>query len=289
MRVNSVDRDDWLTRPGPNFIVIGPGKSGTTWMYDLFDAHPEVYVPATKETVYFDRYYERGDEWYLDFFNGSAGHEAIGEISNTYIFSAKAAMRIHQFNPDMRLISCLRNPIDRAFSHYLFLVRNGILTASFDEAIEIRSDLVERGLYARHLAPYLERFDRDQLLLLLFDDLKEDNEMFARRMFDFLGVDCDFFPDAAEEKSLGASKPRSRWLALAAKKIAVAVRNFGFPALLTRIKRHPWTNRVLYRPFSEEEYPEMKPATRERLREYYADDVRRLEGIVGESLEDRWL
>ncbi len=110
----------------PNFIVIGPGKTGTTWLYQCLAAHPGIKLARnTKETVFFADYYDRGLGWYEKFFEGLDGAAAIGEVSNTYFFTPEAPARIAAAVPKVKLIAFLRNPVERVVSLYLFRLRNG--------------------------------------------------------------------------------------------------------------------------------------------------------------------
>ena len=116
----------------PNFLYIGPDKSGSTWMYNILSQHPECYVPTIKDIYFFDQFYYKGIDWYLSFFkDASHNYKAVGELSHDYLYSKKAAERIFFHYPKVKLITCLRNPIDRTFSNYLFLIRNGITKLSF--------------------------------------------------------------------------------------------------------------------------------------------------------------
>src|SRR5699024_6986823 len=116
----------------PNFLVIGPGKSGTTWIYHALKDHPEICLSSAKETLFFETQFDRGIDWYTNFFSHCNGEtNAVGEVSNTYIFCEGAPRRIKTINSEMKLITCLRNPVERTFSHYLFLIRGGQITGSF--------------------------------------------------------------------------------------------------------------------------------------------------------------
>src|SRR6266508_5585214 len=154
------------------FVVIGPGKAGTTWMYSLLKAHPEVCVAAAKGTMFFDANYHRGVGWYHRFYDACDGQAAVGEVCNSYIFSEEAPARMHTYNPALKLVTSLRNPIDRAFSNYLFWLRNAQVTGSFEDTVLARPELLVQGLYAMHLERYLGHFPARQLLVLAFDDLK---------------------------------------------------------------------------------------------------------------------
>ena len=273
--------------PVPTFLGIGPGKAGTTWLYRLLRAHPEVWMSPVKETLYFTREHGRGRDWYLGFFEGAGAYPASGEISNTYVFSAEAPARVRDYRSDMQLITTLRHPVDRAFSHYLWLVRNGELGEGFEAALEARPDLLERGRYGDHLARWLEHFPREQLLVLPFWELVEYERAFARRVFAFLGVDRDFWPEGAEERALGAARPRSRWAARAAKLGARALRRLGLPRVVQALKESPVVE-LLWEPWGEDR-PQLDAALRSRLVRRLADDVERLGELTGVDFAGRWL
>jgi len=278
-----------MSHSRPTFIGIGAGKAGTSWLYAILSQHPEVCMASAKETLFFEDNYARGWQWYAKFFQQCGSQPAVGEVSNTYIFNAQMPARLHAFDPHLQLIATLRNPVDRAFSHYLFHYRNAQLEGSFEDAIAQYPDLIERGLYYRYLDAYLQYFQRDRLLLLLFDDLKADPVALARRVLTFLGVDPDWAtPERVSQPRLPASKPRSKFLARTVKAAARSVRNWGFPEIVTSVKTSPAV-RWLYRPYARQEYPQMAPEMRRQLNEYYRDDVRQLSQLVDRDLERLWL
>ena len=275
----------------PNFIGIGPGKCGTTWLYNACENHPHVCVSSAKETLYFEDYHHKGMDWYLKFFRkckcpGQSFH-AIGEVSNTYIFCPAAAKRISAAFPAIKIIYNLRDPIQRAFSHYLFICRNGELSCSFEEAIERRPDLLSRGLYAKHLTPYHDHFAESKRLCLLFDDLKADPDQYAESVFGFLGVDAKMYQGDAGKRVLGASAPRSRILSRCVVAAAAITRKLGYPDLVTKVK-HSGIQRLLFRPFQSGQAPEISDETRNRLKDYYLDDLDRLEAMIGRPVRTLW-
>ena len=270
-----------------NFIAIGPGKSGTSWIFELFDEHPEICVSSAKETLFFEEYYYKGTQWYHRFFNHHSREKAIGEVSNTYVFSALAAQRIHDYNPDMKLISTLRNPVDRTFSHYLFLLRNGE-QGSFEKVIKQHPDLVERGLYFKHLSAYLKHFSKEQLLCLLFDDLKKDARTYSRKLFNFLELDDLGESEVFDKKVLPASQARNRILAKAAKSSAELVRKMGFPDIITKVKNSSISN-MLYKPYSKDDLPTMSEESRGYLKQYFTEDITKLSDLLDQDLVKLWL
>lgn len=274
--------------PVPTFLGIGPGKAGSTWTYRALRAHPEVFMSPVKETLYFTREYDRGREWYLSFFQGAEDYPASGEVCQLYLYSEEAPGRVRDYRADMQLVVTPRNPVDRAFSHYLWHVRNGEVSASFEEALEERPYLFRRGFYGRHLARWLEYFPREQLLVLPFWELKEDERAFARRIYDFVGVDPDFWPEDGVQRALGAALPRVRWLARTLKVGARLARRMGLLRLVQAVKEHPLA-RAVWEPYPEDERPEVDPETRARLLEEVADDVRRVTELTGIDFAGRWL
>jgi len=111
----------------PDFLYIGPDKSGSTWLYSILNAHPQCFVPVLKDIYFFDRYYDKGWNWYSAFFEQTPKNVNVrGELSHDYLFSKLAAERIKSDLPSIKLLSILRNPVDRAYSHYLYLLTTGI-------------------------------------------------------------------------------------------------------------------------------------------------------------------
>lgn len=274
----------------PNFIVIGPGKSGTSWLYEVFGQHPQIGMSSAKETLFFETEFERGLDWYAKFFRplDPAALPAIGEVSNTYIFSPDAAARIAATFPDMRIIATLRNPIERAFSHFLFERRNGTLGDDFDAAIDRRPDLLSRGLYDEHLEPYFQRFSDQQRLILIYDDMKSDIVAYAETLFGFLGVESSLDASVLERRVLGASEARNATVARVVVGAGRLIRGLGFPEWVTKLKNTSLA-RSLFRPIDPESRPVMSDATAARLRDYYRDDVTRLSDRLNRDLVSLWL
>ena len=274
--------------PLPNFIVIGPGRSGTTWMYQMLKQHPEVCVSSAKETLYFEEGYEKGLNWYGRFFRHCKGSNAIGEVSNTYFFSRLVAERIWNYNSDMRLISPLRNPIERLFSLYIFALRTAQLEGSFEEFINKNEWMLERHEYMGRIENYLRYFHREQVLIILYDDLRENPVNFAKQIYRFVDVSEEFVPGNVHERIEGAGKYRNKYLSKVLKKSALLIRYLGYPEIVTKVKEK-YLSKVLYEAFSVEKYPKMSEETRKRLEKYYYRDIRETSALVGRDLVSAWL
>jgi len=273
----------------PEFIFIGPDKSGSTWIYDVLDWHPQVYVAPSKELEFFDHYYHRGLDWYLGYFQGAGDvQRVVGEVCHNYLFSAQACARIHQDFPRMKLMVCLREPVARAFSAYLYMIKQGRLSGSFADAVDHMDELIDHGCYARHLQPYFEKFGREQIHIALFDDLQSDPSVFANEMFAFLGVDVLGLPEALRGKSLPASRPRSLLAAKLAKQTALLIRALGLPRLVTKIKTLPLVQQTLYKEYDPENKPRPDAQTVARLRSVFSEDIKQLDEWFGLDLAALW-
>lgn len=274
-------------RACPDFLYIGTSKAGSTWLFNVLARHPDVFLASSKGLYYFDAHVDRGEQWYLDHFEGSERFLARGEISHSYLSSPEAPERIARLNPDMRLLVCLREPVDRAFSDYLDLRKNQQYDGSFEDAVDGYSRLLDRGRYATHLLRYLKVFPREQLLVQLFDDLKADPQRYADEVLEFLGVPSLELPPSELRSRMPAGVPRSRTVATAAKTASRTVKRLGLRRLRSRVKRSAKVRHALYRPYADDR-PTPDPDTVRRLRAGFTDEVADLDTLLGVRISSRW-
>jgi hypothetical protein len=199
----------------PSALIIGAQKGGTTSLFNYLEQHPDVLRPLTKEVHYFDFHYARGVKWYRGHFpythrlrRGSLTLDA----TPYYLPHPLVPERAAQLLPEVKLIALLRNPIDRALSHYQHEVRVGRESLSFAEAIDRESERLEgeeerlrddpdyysfnyqrysyarRGLYFEQLGRWLQRFPRSQLLVLQSESLFRDPPAVMTAVHRFLGL-----------------------------------------------------------------------------------------------------
>lgn len=270
----------------PNFLYIGPDKTGSSWLFELLRSHPECFVPACKDIYFFDRHYSRGLDWYLSFFkNARASAKAIGELSHDYLFSEDAANRIAHDLPQVKLITSLRHPIERTYSHYLYMVRSGQTRLTFEEALILHPELIKNSMYYSHLSKYLELFPAYRIKVLWFDDLQTSPRKFAKECLEFLGI--GEHPNFDYSKRIRqASVSRNYLLARLAKAGANSARELRLERLVGFIK-HSRISSILYRPYAENEKPRMNKTTALRLLDLFSDDISRLECLVQADLL-RW-
>src|SRR5947209_8592328 len=132
--VRAYGRATVAVRPLPNFLILGAQKAGTTALYAYLRWHPEITGPSFKEVSFFDRHYARGERWYRAHFPARR-RPFVGEASPSYLFHPLVPERVARLLPDARLVAILRNPVDRAFSHYQHEVSLGREPLSFEEAV----------------------------------------------------------------------------------------------------------------------------------------------------------
>jgi hypothetical protein len=187
----------WRTGP-PDFVGVGAMRSGSTWWWELITAHPGVaVVPGTrKELHFFEEYWHRDfgppdAAAYHRFFPRPAGG-LVGEWTPRYMYDVWTPRMLSQAAPAARLLAILRDPLDRYRSHLgVHLQRVGAPTAAGAVA---SADALARSLYEPQLRRVLQRFDRDQLLVLQLERCQADPAGQLRRTYEFLGLDADFLP-----------------------------------------------------------------------------------------------
>jgi hypothetical protein len=232
-----------------DFIVIGAQKAGTTSLFEYLRRHPEIGLPAGKEAPYFshDGVYELG---WRDFMAKAAfvdetrkwgtvtPHYMVGgvyepsptrSLSEDRYDERTIPLRIREQLPDVRIVAILRDPVERARSHYNMAVMNGFEQRSFDVAIGelLEQPLLERsretpeettgyvtwGEYGRILAGYRDVFPADQVLVVFTDELENAPELLLRRVHEFIGVASDFVPDNLGMKyRAGGTERRIAWM-----------------------------------------------------------------------------
>ncbi len=272
----------------PNFIYIGTSKAGSTWIFNLLSHHPDSFMVPNKGLYFFDSHYDRGLDWYLNHFAASGKYPVRCEISHSYLYSTEACRRIAELNPDMKLMVCVREPTDRAFSEYLDLVKNGRFHGTFEEALREFPSLMDRGRYYTHIRPYYEQFGPERIFIGVFDDIKNAPEEFANRMFSFLEIEPVAKSAHLTQKVNAGGIPRLTSLVKSAKWGSKMLKRFGMRKIVGYAKRSTAIKSFLYRPFTEKDRPAMQQKTRLMLRKEYQDEIRQFDDLVGTRLQNLW-
>lgn len=289
----------------PTFMVIGAAKAGTTALYWYMAEHPEVFMSRVKETNYFAYGVDAGgrllygnpdmhhfpvktSKEYEQLFADAGGALAIGEVSPLYLECPQAAARIRERLPATKIICCLRQPVDRAYSDYLMYLRNR--GRHFDPARELTaqaqwarpdSHWMQIGRYYPQLSRYFESFPRSQIHVFLFDDLKKNPLAVTQQLYRFVGVDPAFVPDLETPHNIGgmpASRLVERVITNRAIKLAVEP--------LIPKKAANWIRWLRTR--NMRQAPALPAELREELTQPFQVDMELTAALIGRSL-DAWL
>ena len=268
-----------------DFIGIGAQKSATSWLHDVLSEHPDILASDLKELNFFTANYDRGHKWYEHHFVEAKPAQKCGECSPTYFFSHAAPIRAKTYNPDMRLIAVLRDPVRRAYSNHLHEIRKGHIPSdtSFEDALSANPAYIEQGRYAANLSRWLESFDREALLVLLAEDIQVDPDSAFRAVCRHLGVTAEVRPDTLNERRHESVTNRNE----AAQKVLRAggnlARSMGLGKSVEAVKKAPVISSVLAMNKKDlrTSTPPMTDVTRIRLIEEFAGDMRYVADLLG--------
>ncbi|MCZ6783057.1 MAG: sulfotransferase domain-containing protein [Proteobacteria bacterium] len=296
----------------PNFLILGVAKCGSTSLFAYLEQHPDVFFSRPKEPVFFEAQYQEGLEFYWrEYFAGYRGESAIGEARTHNLLLPFVPGRVHESIPDAKLVAIVRDPIDRAYSHWwhrhsrglerlglraaleanLERIRAGSLYEGPEGAERWKRSLIQNatnwstryghyldlGYYAVQLERYLALFPRSQLLVVLFEDLSRSPQDVCRQVWEFLGVDAEQHLADPAPRNVAVERKKGRLL----RKIS----RVPIPPLASRIIPEPvkdlWRALLAGRPASR---PAIDPETESWLLDHFAPHNRALEALMGREL-----
>jgi len=304
----------------PTFFIVGAAKAGTTSIADYLNTHPQVYISPIKEPHYFskdircenfeekyrklvcfdqDDYFAKEpleqkhaafiqkQEHYEQLFNDMQADQIGGEGSVGYLYSQEAPREIYKQVPKAKIIIILRNPIGRAFSHWLMDLRMGIVhEGGFLQAIEAdvhapkkgwgnQHLYIELGLYFQQVKRYFDTFGRDNVKVILFDDLKVSNAKVMEDITQFLGLET--FEYDLEGKKNPAKLPKFPLLHSTIRKLGlIDLGNAIIPKIfLEKLKASIYTNKNL---------PKLTSEDRVALQKYFKEDIVNLSELINRDL-----
>lgn len=222
----------------PTFLVIGVKKAGSTWLYNLLKSHKHIFVPKyRKELQFFEKNFFKGVEWYKSFFpisNEKDRYKAVGEATPGYIFSEKAPNRIQKVIPNAKFIIILRNPVDRLFSEYKYYRQRGGKN-SFDTFSRTDDRPFEMGLYSDQLKFWFSKFERNQFLILIFEECVHNEELTKRKLAEFLNLETSDFNSQENKPKNSSFRVRLKPLYLFFVKFAAILRKFRLDYIIHMI------------------------------------------------------
>ncbi|MEQ9237518.1 sulfotransferase family protein [Coleofasciculus sp. E2-BRE-01] len=293
-----------------NFMVIGAVKAGTTSVYNYLKQHPQVYMSPIKETKFFQwdgetrRFshphdqiiYEKSIKTFGDYralFESAKDEIAVGEATPSYLYNKEVPLRIYKRFPKVKLIVILRQPAERAFSHYLHTKWLGHEPLSFSDALIQERERIQsnwgpswhykqQGFYAEQIKRFQALFGESQVRTYLFDDLKANPLDIIRDMYSYLGVDPDFQPDVK-------TKHNERFFAK--NPLIHELTNQQNPAKLLAkriipagVRKKLWQAITAKNSFK----PQLDPKLRWELTQSYTPDILKLQDLIHKDLS-QWL
>ena len=235
----------FIMKNKPNFIIIGAMKAATTSLYTYLKQHPEVFMPSIKEPMFFnnldqeDKLILKGRKGkkistfkeYFSLFKNIKNEKAIGEASPEYIYNSKCARLIKDHLPNVKIIAIIRQPIDRAYSNYLHAKRaDREPISNFEFAFNSEEKRIKenwsplyhyksKGLYYTQLKRYYDLFPKEQIKVILFEDIKKNPEKITKEVFEYLDVDPKFIPDTSKIANIsGIPKGLFGWIIMKLRK-----------------------------------------------------------------------
>jgi hypothetical protein len=282
----------------PNLFIVGAAKAGTTSLHDYLDQHPDAYMSPVKEPHFFSGIQPapelapffpsiRDEESYRSLFSAAADEKIVGEASTSYLAYPRTAAAIKRVSPDARILIMLRDPVERAYSHYWNDVREGFEHRSFGDAVKdelqngnrgwgVSSMYVDCGVYADPVEAYLVEF-RQNVLVLFFEEFIADTRAELARTLAFLEID----PSVASRIDLTIQNPfvlpRSRMSArVMGSRHARRVARRAVPGPVRTRARRLMLKRA--------PKPPLEPEVRRLLEEVYRPDMERLPEVLSRRL-----
>lgn len=279
----------------PDFMIIGAAKGGTTALYQYLNRHPSVFLSTPKEPEFFSRdsEYERGLDWYTGLFSAASSDQLCGEASTTYTrwpHWPYVPERIAEAVPRVRLLYIMRNPVDRAYSHYVHHMRTGV-TMTFEEALQQSSIYLDCSRYMRQIERFLDHFTEEQFCFLLHEELRSRPDTTLDAVQRFLGLPSTDLLSGGHVTANAASADhylRHRIMSALGRVPGAEAMTARMPK---RVRRRAWAAISGWAPAGRVKEtavpPPMLPETRDRLLEEFVPEIGELSRFLGIDLS-RW-
>ncbi|MBC8266997.1 MAG: sulfotransferase domain-containing protein [Flavobacteriales bacterium] len=283
-----------------DFFIVGAPKAGTTSLYHYLNEHPEIEMSSQKETDFFSDlalqkqglYYGKNRidtlEKYHNLFP-TQQEKKYGEASVSYLFYKEVPEKIKTYNNHGKIIIMLRNPTDRAFSHYLMDYRLGLINKPFESVLENENrsrksklfyqQYIELGLYFEQVKRYLDVFESTNVHIIFYQDFKNEIEEVIEKVYQFLGVDSSFMAEVGEKHNTFSSPKNNLIRKIYSLVFLRKLLNFIIPETIIKSIR-----KML---FKKDKKPELSLKLRAEINQIFAQDISLLETLLSEDLS-RW-
>ncbi|MFS4583392.1 sulfotransferase domain-containing protein [Phaeobacter sp. C3_T13_0] len=275
---------DQTVQAGPTLVGIGAQKCASTFIHTALGAHPDAAVSDPKELDFFSAYFDRGYHWYQNHFAHGADKAVRFEASPSYFYDPRCPERLNAFDPSIRVICLLRDPVARAYSNHLHEVIKGhIPPLPFSEGLANNPAYLEQGLYSRHLGNWISVLGRDRVLVMLAEEISAAPVHAAQQVYRFAGLDCSHVSPVLHERRNESDRPRLPALRKVLRAGGDRLRRAGFEDALARLKTVGPVSAML-RANSQNMRDVVPPLGDDdiaSLRGYFADDLAQLPDLLG--------
>jgi len=289
-----------------DFVGIGAPKCGTTWLGKCLEEHPMIDFAKSKETNFFltddavcsdaahDRSCSGYDEFHKEFIHEQ--DQIKGEYSIYYLYDPNSPELIKDFSPDAKIIVCLRNQADLLNSAFWFDKASNIsdkMVDSLEKAVKGNYKYsmfdLRIGCYYEYLKKYYEIFDSENILVVIFDDIKNKPEELVRQLYDFLGVDNSFKPSCLNARVNHAKAERFRWLSKFTFYVMAVLRKLKLNFLVYKFMHGDSLILKLYNKINKKnfKYPQLSQDFRQEINNMYLEDNLLLENLINRDLS-KW-
>lgn len=279
----SVELANVESRKLPSFFVVGPPRTGTSWLHTVLSQSAWLSHP-TKETRFFDKNFERGLGWYTAHYKRAVGERTVGEIAPTYFASPSARDRIAKLIPGAKIVCTFRNPVDRVLSLYRLKRAYGWIQWTFEDALTRDPELMESSRYADHLKGWLQVFGPSQVMATVHDDMEADPQGYLDKLVDFVGAKRIQLQPNQVHRVLASdtmTQPRSYYWTRGALWLAEWSKSRRLDGVVATAKR---IGAIRFFVGGGPAFPEISIPQRHRLREMFRPEVDKLEGMLNRDL-----
>ncbi len=282
-----------MKKPDLTFLGIGAAKSGTTWLAECLQEHPEIFIPYQKEICFFDwegydSNYDKGFEWYSKYFSKAQKKRKLGEFSTHYMYFNQSCGLIKKHYPNIKILVCLRKPEDLAYSLYWWKKANyesSSVPDNFEDALKVDPEYIERGYFYKQLKPYFDIFPRENIKVILLNEVKDNPEKVFSDVCNFIGVDSAFIPKSLRKNVNHAKTVRVQVLADFINSTLKKLEKLGYSRFVRSLISSAFLSNI-YTKFNKRQfdYPKMRADTKELLKSTFKDDINLLESLLGKDL-----
>ena len=293
----------------PNFIIIGAMKAATTSLYTYLKQHPDVFMTAIKEPMFFNNFQNNNKfkvlgrktkkittfEQYYPLFDAVKNEKAIGEASPAYISNEDCPSLIQQYLPNTKIIAVLRQPVARAYSNFLHARRAdrepiADFETAFNKEAERKTEnwsplyhYKDKGYYAEQLERYYTLFQEENIKILLFEDLVNNPIKTTQELFKFLNIDKSFIPETSKKANVsGTPKGIFGWI----------IMKLRYYNLIPNIQFSNYLPGFIIQFIFNSAYKKASPLSQELKKKlthtFYKEDILKLEKLIGKDLQ-HWL